>query len=40
MYITCGNGLETELLASQERLAQEKARAAQANELNQDLERE
>ncbi|XP_037073648.1 rho-associated protein kinase 1-like isoform X2 [Pollicipes pollicipes] len=33
------NGLETELLATQERLAQEKAAKAQINELNQDLER-
>ncbi|XP_043227647.1 rho-associated protein kinase 1-like isoform X1 [Amphibalanus amphitrite] len=33
------NGLETELLATQERLAQEKAKSAQANELSQDLER-
>ena len=34
------NGLETELLTAQERLAQEKAKSAQASELSQDLERE
>ena len=34
------NGLETELLATQERFAQEKAKSAQASELSQDLERE